>query len=103
MSAPNSAGSFSVQLSSYSCGRNRRGLDHKIKVPPTNPPVNSIPIKIDENKKTFISWQSVAINSNDLNNEDKENLGFSPPYVNPIIKNQGINSSITRFKSKWSY
>jgi len=32
--------------------------------------------------KSFINWKSIAIDSNDLNKEDKEILGFSPPYVN---------------------
>lgn len=39
-------------------------------------------IHLDENKKTYISWKSIAINQNDLNKEEKEQLGFSPPYVN---------------------
>lgn len=38
-------------------------------------------IQLDENKKTYISWKSIAINPNDLNKEEKEQLGFSPPYI----------------------
>ena len=80
MSAPGSAESHNFQINSW--WRNRRNLNeyHKIQMLSNQETLHKI--QLDENKKTYISWKSIAINANDLNKEEKEQLGFSPPYLN---------------------
>jgi hypothetical protein len=86
-----------VQLGSSR--RNRRNLNSNVKIQPFAKYEASIPIKFENDKKSFIDWKAIAINSSDLNEKEKEILGFSPPYAPEGNENQPQNSN---FKSKQS-
>jgi hypothetical protein len=99
MSAPGSANSFEGQMSNPR--RNRTNLNENVKMPYIGAPEESVPVKIDEDKKTFINWKAVAVNSSDLGNKDREMLGFSPPYIEQIKEHHKRDSSLVFFKSKF--
>jgi hypothetical protein len=99
MSAPGSANSFEGQMSNSR--RNRTNLNQNIKMPYIGTPEESVPIKIDEDKKTFIDWKAVAVNSSNLGYKDRELLGFSPPYIDQSKELHKRDTSLVFFKSKF--
>ncbi|CAI2361756.1 unnamed protein product [Moneuplotes crassus] len=88
MSAPTSANSLKI-------GMNRRSRvgSQNIRVKPFVRKETCLPIKIELNK-SFINWKAVALNSNDLSQNDKENLGFSPPcHEKEVIRAGPVKAS----------
>jgi hypothetical protein len=99
VSAPGSANSYEGQMSNPR--RNRANLSQNVKMPYIGAPEESVPVKIEEDKKTFINWKAVAVNSNDLGHKDQEILGFSPPYIGQSKEIHKRDNSLDFFKSNF--
>lgn len=93
MSAPGSANSFSMQMGNRH--KRRPYLNSNVKIQPILKQDPSIPVKLEANNKNFIDWKVIAVNTNDLENEEKDQLEFSPPYVDSGLDND--TSSLPKF------
>jgi len=54
---------------------------------------NLYKIHIGESKRNYISWKSIAVHLNDLDKDERDKLGFSPPCIDPSISEQ-LNGKI---------
>lgn len=99
MSAPGSASYLNVQLGSSR--RNKRNLNSNVKIPSISHQEACVPIKLEANEQNFLNWKAIAINSSDLDEKEKETLGFSPSYVEDD-PNSKVVAMDSNFKSKLS-
>lgn len=99
MSAPGSANPFNVQLSKSR--RNRHNLNQNVKVPSILKQEASVPIKLDSSNKSFIDWKAVVVNTNDLNSQERVDLGFSPSYDEATIEREPLVFSRENSQSKF--
>lgn len=99
MSAPGSAASYNIQLDNFR--RPRGNLNANVKIHTVKK--NEVPqsIQIDSSKKAFIDWKAVAVSSSDLNNEEKELLGFSPPYLDNAYNRETKELPSLSFKGNY--
>ena len=101
MSAPGSANSFNMQMINP---RRNRGCqlnnNHNIRVKPFQRHETYLPIKIELNKKSFIDWKAIVVNKSDLNGQDNELFGFSPPNNGSSERRIGMNNSILTVNGK---